>query len=979
MYKNIFLFFLFALSLTIQAQQPVSIHLSEKEGLPDVEFYDVIEDNEGYIWLAADKGLYRYDGKTFKKYTHPQKRGLSVFHLKKDSEGKIWCNNLTGQFFFIEKDKMELFVDIQDKVQSFLPRYAIDNEKLSITTQMNVYGVDLKTKEITELNRFKKISNTIGIVKNENKLFYISGSKVYDENSKVVFKNFEKELKGIYSVNNSLYVISSKYRPERGFYNSKVFLFNSKTKQFKKQDYSRYFVEREIIKVVDLGEFVWFCTNRGVLQFYKSKNGLVYKQTLLENEFVTSSIKDSNGNHWFSTISNGFFIYPNLNILKYDLPKNLQKISALEKIENYLIFGTYTGEIGIINIETNEISSTKLMKSRVCDFAYDEKNQLIYISQDYGSFIWDLNKKNVYRSKFFTTTKTISVSEKGELLVSGSGVSSIVVNPLIEEKNKKEQRQITIPNYNRTKRIEVLSTILRGKRTYGHIYTSKKKLYTSFVDGIYYGDIFKEKQEVTLEGKSIYGMDFTETIDQTIWISTFNNGIVGIVDDKIKYTLNKEKGLLTNSSSKLINDNNNLIIVTDLGVQYYDREKNKIRTLILKDELSILTATAIVNDEKNIYISGNNGIVKINKAYVINKSKKPQVYFTSIQIKDNKTAIDSVYHLDYKTNSIQLTFNSNGFKSEEKIKYKYRLKNLEKNWTTTATGIARYPLIPYGNFTFEVKAEHQDGTEGDVQRIQIITKKPFWLQWWFYLLIFIGFCCYLYIKFKSVLKRQKELVAKEKVEKELILSQLENLRSQMNPHFVFNALNSIQEYIYLNEKYNASMYLSKFSKLIRTYLNHSRNSEVLLKEELNALQLYLELEKDRFEDELLINLKIDENIDINEIFIPSLFIQPYIENALKHGLFHKKGAKELCISFQLNTATNSIECLIVDNGIGRDAAAIINKKRSKIHKPFFSMANKNRIQLLNNSRTKKIAVKIRDLYDKKQNSLGTEVLIIIPL
>ena len=104
----------------MKAQQLVSIHLSEKRGLPDKEFYNIIEDNKGFIWLCADKGFFMYDGKTYKKYSNPQQRGLSVFGVKEDNLGRIWCNNISGQFFYAQEGKLHLFIDLKDKLKGEL-------------------------------------------------------------------------------------------------------------------------------------------------------------------------------------------------------------------------------------------------------------------------------------------------------------------------------------------------------------------------------------------------------------------------------------------------------------------------------------------------------------------------------------------------------------------------------------------------------------------------------------------------------------------------------------------------------------------------------------------------------------------------------------------------------------------------------------------------------------------------------------------
>lgn len=223
----------------------------------------------------------------------------------------------------------------------------------------------------------------------------------------------------------------------------------------------------------------------------------------------------------------------------------------------------------------------------------------------------------------------------------------------------------------------------------------------------------------------------------------------------------------------------------------------------------------------------------------------------------------------------------------------------------------------------------------------------------------------------------KETQKRLALEKQYRDTELKALKAQMNPHFIFNALNSIQEYILLNQKDLASDYLGKFADLIRTYLNHSDAGYISISEEIDSLNLYLELEKLRFEDKLNYRIIVDQSINTESYSIPTMFIQPYVENALKHGLLHKKNDRKLDISFK-QSAANIIECIITDNGIGRAKSQIINSKKQRLHKSFALKASKSRLELLNEKADHKIGVEIEDLFRNEEAS-GTKVTLKIPL
>ncbi|QIE59833.1 tetratricopeptide repeat protein [Rasiella rasia] len=223
----------------------------------------------------------------------------------------------------------------------------------------------------------------------------------------------------------------------------------------------------------------------------------------------------------------------------------------------------------------------------------------------------------------------------------------------------------------------------------------------------------------------------------------------------------------------------------------------------------------------------------------------------------------------------------------------------------------------------------------------------------------------------------KETQKRLALEKQYRDSELKALKAQMNPHFIFNALNSIQEYIILNKKDLAGDYLGMFADLMRKYLRHSDAGSLTLQDEIESLQMYLDLEKLRFEETLMFTIEVSEEINKEITRIPTMLIQPYIENALKHGLLHKKDNRKLWITFtQKDNAT--ILCSIEDNGVGRKKSAVLNSLSQKQHQSFATKATESRLDLLNYGKNRKIGVEIIDLFNEDETAKGTKVLLTIP-
>ena len=210
-------------------------------------------------------------------------------------------------------------------------------------------------------------------------------------------------------------------------------------------------------------------------------------------------------------------------------------------------------------------------------------------------------------------------------------------------------------------------------------------------------------------------------------------------------------------------------------------------------------------------------------------------------------------------------------------------------------------------------------------------------------------------------------------------SELTALKSQMNPHFIFNALNSIQELYTIGDKKMANEQMGNFAQLTRKILDVSGKQKIELAEEIEILTKYLELECMRFENDFSYKIHLSDNLDEDYTTLPPMLIQPYVENSIKHGLLHKKGSKQLDIYFELDEDANVLKCSVDDNGIGRQASASLHKNRSASHVSFSTSATEKRLRLLNQGKEEIIAVQFEDKEDESGNTSGTRVIIQIPV
>jgi two-component system, LytTR family, sensor kinase len=272
------------------------------------------------------------------------------------------------------------------------------------------------------------------------------------------------------------------------------------------------------------------------------------------------------------------------------------------------------------------------------------------------------------------------------------------------------------------------------------------------------------------------------------------------------------------------------------------------------------------------------------------------------------------------------------------------------------------PIVQNGETIGVVNTEH--------------SKKNFFTQRHLQILTTISSLCAEKIdKIKAEQQTRVKEVEVLKLNKDLAESQLTALRAQMNPHFIFNALNSVQQYILQGNIDEANRYLSKFSKLQREILNNSDQSFITLEKEKEILELYLQLEQLRFNGKFEYSIIIDEEIDITEIKIPPMLVQPFVENAIWHGLMPKQGERKVQIKFTLDN--DMLECLITDNGIGREAAALLKEKASTSHQSKGMAIVNERLQILRQQYQQPFEVAVKDIVDASNNLSGTQVLLKI--
>jgi hypothetical protein len=471
----------------------------------------------------------------------------------------------------------------------------------------------------------------------------------------------------------------------------------------------------------------------------------------------------------------------------------------------------------------------------------------------------------------------------------------------------------------------------------------------------------------------------------SLWISSSQFGLLEAKNGRLIRRVSLGQGLHSNAIRKVVTYDEMLFLAMDKVIQVYNPYLEHFEMIDLSDGLSGKLIVDFVLSGSTLWVAYQNGIRAIPLDQMKANDTPPLIRITEFRVNGDLRTPGSATDLAYSENQVEFQFVGSGFRHQNHLRYAFRLLGANADWQMREfrQNFTSFSSLGPGNYTFQVKAINEDGVESLLVSQQFRIAHPFWLTWWFISLCIVVTLGIMVVYFQSKIRRIRQKnalqLSKQMVEKELVDSRLDALRSQMNPHFIFNALNSIQDFILSNEKKLAAKYLGKFADLMRIYLNHSQKKVVLLSEELEALAIYLELEKLRFQDNLVYEIEVPTGLDPENFQIPSLVVQPFVENAIKHGLFHKMGERKLWVRFFLSEESNVLICEVEDNGIGREAAAKRQDNRKEAHNPHATASTRSRLELLNLDRQGDIGLVFEDLVDENGMARGTKVILKIPL
>ena len=462
-------------------------------------------------------------------------------------------------------------------------------------------------------------------------------------------------------------------------------------------------------------------------------------------------------------------------------------------------------------------------------------------------------------------------------------------------------------------------------------------------------------------------------------------------------------GFLSETSEvrNLLEDNRgNLWMTTSTGIVKVNAQRTE-STLIGKSygivgtDFSFLSAYK--NAEGKLFFGATGGYFSFFPDEVIQEMRPPEIVITSFKISNKLIEPNSngplteplasikKIRLNHEQDVFAFGFVGIDYSNPEDNRHLFMLENYDQGWNLAgAERNAIYFNVPPGKYVFRVKVVNSYGIWAE-RNIEVIITPPWWSTWWFRIgaILFIAGVFYAFIRWRINQKFNRQLEQSEKDKQLAELRQktgeleMQALRAQMNPHFVFNSLNAINRFILENNKTQASEYLTKFSRLVRMILQNSQSALITLESELESLKLYLELEALRFDHRFDYKISVPKDLDIDILKVPPLIIQPYAENAIWHGLMHKEEKGHLGID--IIQEQDHLIFKIKDDGIGRKQSAATTSKTATKHKSLGLKITADRIAMMQRSKNGQSPVVINDLENTDGSAAGTEVIIKIPV
>jgi ligand-binding sensor domain-containing protein len=982
--------------------------LTVADGLPQSYVSGLVQDAQGFVWIATRDGLARYDGKKFKTIRHRPGDTSSlaanvIVNLFLDRALQLWIQYEDGEIDILHTGTERLFHLTRDAVYKGLfsrikhitsivqddqNRYWLPNDKNS-----GIFIVDLQNHQlhfysneelglagnpvtgIAKGNGFVMLATDTAIISMslQQKIIHTLPYKIPDPHL------FDPEVKWkdnspIIRKNGDIVIMDE----------NRIIIYQSAQKNFITRSIPpRKLYVRPARVEDDKGNIlfghdgdIYILDNLNELRIWKAKaNGLA-------NEESSSMLFDRSHVLWVGT--NGYY----LRQFDLRLPRMPQDYYRKNFPED--IFQKY------LHVLPSEINKSPLHNINPYFFRWvQEDNGKIWMSQ---AGVNEISAPNIcyYKNGSITTnswhyTDTITgrhnrisalaVSRSGKLW----GLDNFLRLIRLDTVNQSATivSQVLDNKINRTGNVN--SMVVDGEKNFW-ITTSFKLIKYDMGSGKFLE--FKDVLPV-----SEFTVLTNDPVDRHIlWIGTLGGGLIKMNTLTYEFRIyTVYDGLPNNTVYAILPVKGQLWCSSNKGIFSFNPQNGFIRSYTTLDGLPVDEFNRfhfLQLPDHRLAFGGTNGYTVFDPHAINSDTFEPAVALTGLKINNREAdygspgsplgkAVNSLdtLILSYRKNFLVFEFAAFEYNIPEKLNYRYIMENLDDQWIEAgANNSATYTDLHPGHYVFKVNATNTAGNwSRHIKAVVVIIDPPFWLTWWFITLCVVvtGGLVLLFIRLRMVEIRKQEQ-QKHRFEKEAVDLQAQALRAQMNPHFIFNCLNSIKALIQENKNQKAVIYLTAFSKLIRSKLNNT-GQEISLYNEIETCKLYVQMESLRFENKITCDFIVDDTIDTHAIMVPPLFLQPLIENAFWHGILPLQTKGDVTVTIERQG--DYLYCSVEDNGIGREQSMSHKSRNNLSHQSKGMQLIEDRLRLHNNNSQAESSIEVIDKKDGRNLPTGTLVII----
>lgn len=961
----------------MHAQDFIYKNITRENGLPGTEVYNIIQDSKGYIWGITDGGVFKYNGEKFKVFSADDGLpGYAFFTLFEDRKGRIWVSSFNSRVgYFINERYYQ--INANDSLSQLLKQgnkliydlYVDKGDTLWLGTLQSMIKI-APAENYTSLEVVNNFPDSLArVVLEPDEGAVISSSHIIARDGSI----------GSDAAYRKYILIRQNKRDVRvNLFGKSNFVGGSVTRAEKLKDgrvlVSGYNIiycikpdgtvtervcDNYIVKIVeDKFRNVWVCFSRGGMWRFANGNLDAAPEKYLSGVSVSTVLVDKEDALWVCTLENGLYYSPSLESRIFHNTGSFDdKIVGITETAKGVMAVTRNQEFITITDDSMNVTWEYKLPMSGERTLFNKHNGKIYISG-----ILTATMDSVDASKVPLHLKQSALQSLDVTFGGGDTVYSLNFTDLFTVVNG------TI--------VDTLHLPFRGRS----IINDGDKLLVGGLTGLY--EI--KNNEVTLAGNEDKRLTarvnyLLKDNSKTVWVCTKGEGLLYRINGVWKQ-LNTAGGLASNICNYILEAGTNLYYAaTEKGLNKIEILNDTARIVPVYDAGNVLSGQGVnclAYSSNSVWAGTNFGVVKINLLKTDVNTYSPPVYFDRIVLNDTvdvDPAMDT--HFDHDQNNFTFYVDVLSYKDKGNKSLQYELVHDADTVIKKTEGkeIALQNL-PAGNYYVKVWGINNNGDiSKTTAQFTFVIAKPFWLTWWFISLVSITFIVGVYSFFRWRINTQKRKQEEQlEIERKLSAYKLQALHAQMNPHFVFNAINSVQSQILQKKQHEAYNHLTKFSQLIRLVLVNTNEQTVTVAKELEALKLYVELEQLRFEDSFDFVLQVDNNLPVENTIMPAMIIQPFVENAIWHGLMPLNGMRKARLQVNISKLDDKIYVVVEDNGIGREKSGEI--KKAVNHKSLGISLTQERLELIAKTGSK---IVISDVRDDKYYVTGTCVEIWI--